>query len=87
MAKSEEKILSKINNNKIIENRLNSNAVSKNTINITNEHESFINYFNVLMSNISIYLEYNAPSSKEEKEQAILIRDEFWQKIYFFYLY
>jgi len=56
---------------------LNLNVISKNTINITNEHESFINNFNAFMSNISIYLEYNVPASKEEKEQAILIRDKF----------
>ena len=83
MKKSKEKtILSNINNidKKNIDISLNSIIIPKNMTNITNEHTSFVNNFNTFMSNNSIYLEYNVPSSKEEKGQAILIRDEFWQK-------
>ena len=83
MEKSKEKkiLIEKNNNNEPkIDISLNSIIIPKDNIYITNEHKSFINNFNEFMSNNSIYLEYNVPESKEEKGQAILIRDEFWQK-------
>ena len=83
MRKSKEKkILTELNNNNEpkIDISLNSIIIPEDNMHITNEHKSFINNFNEFMSNNSIYLEYNVPASKEEKGQAILIRDEFWQK-------
>ena len=67
----ENKLISEIKtneNNKTIDISLNSIIIPKDNINITDGHKSFINKFNSFLSNNSIYLEYNVPAAKDEKE-------------------
>ena len=53
---------------------------------ITDDHISFVNKFNVLMSNNNIDIEYNIPMSKSEDGVNYLKKNEFWEK-YIYYLY
>ena len=65
---------------------INSIIIPKNNIKITNEHNSFVNKFNIFLSNNDIKIEYNIPISKEEKGKTHLKKHEFWMK-YINYLY
>ena len=53
---------------------------------ITDDHISFVNKFNVLISNNDIVIEYNIPMSKSEEGINCLKKNEFWEK-YIYYLY
>ena len=47
---------------------------------VTDEHISFINKFNVLMSSNGIFLEYNIPMANTEEGRYYLKKNEFWTK-------
>ena len=47
---------------------------------VTDEHISFINKFNVLMSSNGILLEYNIPMTNTEEGRYYLKKNEFWTK-------
>ena len=53
---------------------------------ITDEHISFVNKFNILLSSNGIDIEYNIPLSKTENGINNLKKSEFWEK-YIHYLY
>ena len=51
---------------------------------VTDEHISFINKFNVLMSSNGILLEYNIPMANTEEGRYYLKKNEFWTKFVYY---
>ena len=59
---------------------INSIEVPSDNSKITDEHISFVNKFNVLLSSNGIMMEYNIPMAENDEGKHYLKKNEFWEK-------
>ena len=59
---------------------INSIEIPSDNSKITDEHISFVNKFNVLLSNNGLVMEYNIPMAENDEGKYYLKKNEFWEK-------